>query len=58
MAVIENSTWKIEVGVKPDPSHYNGFTRTESFRLFANTHNKAVEILKGAGLRQSHHRRS
>jgi hypothetical protein len=46
MAVIESITWKIEVGMKPDPSRYDGFSKTESFRLLANTHNKAVEILK------------
>jgi hypothetical protein len=46
MPAIKGATWKLEVGVKPDPSRFDGFDKTETFRLFADTHNKAVEIMK------------
>jgi hypothetical protein len=37
--------WETEVGLKPDPSRFNAFDKTESYWVFADTHNKAVEIL-------------
>lgn len=46
MAIVKGTTWKIELGVKPSRSRWNGFEETETYRLFADTHNKAVEILK------------
>jgi hypothetical protein len=46
MAIVKGITWKLEVGIKPDNSRFTGYEETETFRLFANTHDKAVEILK------------
>ena len=45
MAVVKGTTWEIEVGAKPDPNRYDGFDRKESYRVFADTHSKALAIL-------------
>jgi len=46
MGVIQGTTWDIEVGINPNADRFRGFDRTESFRLFADTHDKAAAILR------------
>jgi hypothetical protein len=46
MAVMKGITWEITVGTKPNPDRFDGFEQKETYRVFADTHDGAVAILK------------